>query len=309
MRQHIPTQRVRRVLRAAAGVLRLGTLALLLSAGARVVAVSGEAGNATPLSPLPAAHAHNDYEHTRPLLDALDLGFCSVEADIHRVGNVLLVGHDAADLRGDRTLEQLYLKPLQERSRRFGGRIHAQPASFTLLIDIKTDAEATYQILRPMLRRYRAMLTRFTPGKTTPGAVTVILSGERPIQTVASERIRWCAIDGRFPDLASNPSVHLIPLVSSSWLPTFSWRGDGEIPEQEFKRLLDVVGRAHDQGRRVRFWGTADDPNGWRVLRAAGVDLINADDLPALRRFLESEPGGRPGQGGSNSYRPPAAPR
>src|SRR5207248_11266800 len=24
--------------------------------------------------------AHNDYEHTRPLLDALELGFCAVEA-------------------------------------------------------------------------------------------------------------------------------------------------------------------------------------------------------------------------------------
>src|SRR5436190_1820266 len=34
---------------------------------------------------LPNAHAHNDYLHTRPLLDALDQGFCSVEADIHLV--------------------------------------------------------------------------------------------------------------------------------------------------------------------------------------------------------------------------------
>ncbi|HEY3789313.1 MAG TPA: hypothetical protein VGL71_10685, partial [Urbifossiella sp.] len=33
-------------------------------------------------SPLRHAHAHNDYEHKRPLLDALEQGFCSVEADI-----------------------------------------------------------------------------------------------------------------------------------------------------------------------------------------------------------------------------------
>jgi len=32
--------------------------------------------------PLIPAHAHNDYLHARPLLDALDHGFCSVEADI-----------------------------------------------------------------------------------------------------------------------------------------------------------------------------------------------------------------------------------
>ena len=35
-----------------------------------------------PVTPLRQAHAHNDYEHPRPLLDALDHGFCSVEADV-----------------------------------------------------------------------------------------------------------------------------------------------------------------------------------------------------------------------------------
>ena len=32
--------------------------------------------------PLAQAHAHNDYEHTRPLHDALDHSFTSVEADV-----------------------------------------------------------------------------------------------------------------------------------------------------------------------------------------------------------------------------------
>ena len=42
-------------------------------------------------TPLIHAHAHDDYEHTRPLLDALDHGFCSVEADIYLVDGKLLV--------------------------------------------------------------------------------------------------------------------------------------------------------------------------------------------------------------------------
>src|SRR5688500_5242918 len=39
---------------------------------------------------LPHAHAHNDYLHDRPLLDALDHGFNSVEADIFLVDGQLL---------------------------------------------------------------------------------------------------------------------------------------------------------------------------------------------------------------------------
>ena len=40
-------------------------------------------------TPLLHGHAHNDYLHPRPLLDALDQGFCSVEADIFLVDGKL----------------------------------------------------------------------------------------------------------------------------------------------------------------------------------------------------------------------------
>src|SRR5688572_1847327 len=75
--------------------------------------------------PLLQAHAHNDYEHARPLLDALDHGFCSVEADIWLTPEGLLVGHDRKDLQPGRTLEALYLEPLRERFVAHGGRFIA----------------------------------------------------------------------------------------------------------------------------------------------------------------------------------------
>src|SRR5947207_7295225 len=87
--------------------------------------------------PLPQAHAHNDYEHTRPLLDALDNGFCSVEADIHLVDGRLLVAHDRAHVRPDRTLQSLYLDPLRERATHNGGRVYPGGPPVVLLVDFK----------------------------------------------------------------------------------------------------------------------------------------------------------------------------
>ena len=73
----------------------------------------GAVGQDAAVSPLPRAHAHNDYQHTRPLLDALNQGFCSVEADIYLVEGQLLVGHDRDELSTERTLQSLYLEPLR----------------------------------------------------------------------------------------------------------------------------------------------------------------------------------------------------
>src|SRR3954468_3891095 len=66
-------------------------------------------------TPLLALHAHNDYEHPRPLLDALDHHFCSIEADIYLVDGKLLVAHERKQVTPERTLESLYLEPLRDR--------------------------------------------------------------------------------------------------------------------------------------------------------------------------------------------------
>ena len=60
-----------------------------------------------PVVPLSAAHAHNDYRHERPLLDALEHGFCSVEADVFLVDDKLCVAHDAPEITPQRTLRSL----------------------------------------------------------------------------------------------------------------------------------------------------------------------------------------------------------
>jgi hypothetical protein len=239
-------------------------------------------------APLPNAHAHNDYEHPRPLLDALAQGFCSVEADIYLVQGKLLVAHDRENVSTQRTLESLYLDPLRERIKQNGGNVFLKGPPFTLLIDIKSEAEPTYAALREVLRRYADLLTQFRSNATEVRAITVILSGNRPQATVASEPLRYAAIDGRLPDLEGGESRHLIPLISDNWSSHFQWRGVGPMPAEEKQSLQQIVARTHQQGRRLRFWAAPDQAAGWRELKAAGVDLINTDDLAGLRQFFST---------------------
>ncbi len=236
---------------------------------------------------LPQAHAHNDYAHERPLLDALGQGFCSVEADIFLVDDQLLVGHTRAELQTDRTLVGLYLRPLQERVARNGGYVHRSGVSFTLLIDIKTSGPATYARLQEELQAFHDMLTKFTDRGITPGAVTVIISGNRPWENIAATSVRYAGVDGRIADLSRPNDDNLVPLISDRWGSHFRWIGHGEIPALEKQRLYEFVQQAHAKGRRIRFWATPDTPAMWQALVEAGVDHINTDDLKGLASFLK----------------------
>lgn len=256
----------------------------LVSAFAGAGYLNPARGAETP--PLRQAHAHNDYLHERPLLDALDRGFTSVEADVFLVDGRLLVAHSVPELNPQRTLEKLYLEPLQKRAQAGGGKLFADGTSLTLLVDIKAGAETTYRALAELLAKYGDIISVVRDGKLESKAVTVVVSGDRPQATIAAERIRFVGIDGRLADLDSNRPSHLMPLISDNWSRHFRWRGEGEMPQAERDKLAEIVAKAHAAGRRVRFWATPDRESMWRQLHAAGVDLINTDDLDGLARYL-----------------------
>ena len=60
------------------------------------------------------------------------------------------------------------------------------------------------------------------------------------------------------------------------------------IPPEEKQRLSEIVSKAHQHGRRVRFYSAPDQALFWNEMLASGVDLINTDDLPGLAEFLRS---------------------
>jgi len=239
------------------------------------------------LVPLVQAHAHNDYLHERPLADALSHGFWSVEADVWLTNGVLLVAHDFDKTSPEKTLQKLYLDPLRTFVKTNGSIRGAPP--LTLLIDVKSEAEATWAALRDVLKNYADILTGFESNATRTNAVIAIISGERAEATMAGERVRFAALDGRLPDLNGNRPVALVPLVSDNWTKHFQWRGAGPLPDDERAKLRAMVQRTHAQGRRLRLWAAPDNPTGWKELREAGVDLLNTDHLRELEIFLRAE--------------------
>ncbi|SMF50144.1 phosphatidylinositol-specific phospholipase C/glycerophosphodiester phosphodiesterase family protein [Streptomyces sp. Amel2xC10] len=244
--------------------------------------------------PLWRAHAHNDYEHPRPLLDALDHRFGSVEADIFLVDGELLVAHSADQLDPARTLESLYLAPLAARVRAHHGSVyrgHRQPLQ--LLVDIKTEGASAYLALDRQLRRYQGLFTTYAHGRVRPGAVTAVVSGDRAARIpLAAQSVRHAFYDGRLADLGTTDAA-FAPLISDNWTLNFGWLGVGAFPEAERRRLRAIVTAAHARGQRVRFWATPDLAGPardavWTELLAAGVDHLNTDDLAGLEAFLDA---------------------
>ena len=237
---------------------------------------------------LPQGFSHNDYFHERPLLDALDNVYTNIEADIFLQSGNLVVAHINPFFKNNRTLENLYLKPLAKRIAQNGGTVFAaSDESITLMIDIKTDAYDTYGSLKKLLEKYRNILTSYDNGTISKGPVMIVLSGNKPYGMIKAERHRLAFIDQELTEIVRDTTLYNVyALASCKYSKLLSWTGKGGIPPGEQERLIAYVKVAHRFGRRVRLWASPENDVVWQQLLRCGVDMINTDKLAELREFL-----------------------
>lgn len=230
-------------------------------------------------------HAHNDYEHKRPLQMALENGFTSVEADVHLINNELYVAHNKpSNLSNTPTLQELYLKPLSKRIKKNGGVIYpSNEGPFYLMIDVKSSASVTFDALQAVLSKYESM------SSSNGGPVSFVISGNRAIDKILSGNQKLMQLDGRPADLSEKISAEKMPIVSQNYKKYLSWKGKGAIKPNELAELQDLVKSTHDQNKKLRLWASPENEEVWQFLIDNGVDIINTDKIQEFKKFYEEK--------------------
>lgn len=246
--------------------------------------------NCFPQTILTNAHAHNDYWHSRPLFQALDNGFMSVEADCHLIDGHMLVAHEKAFTRKKRSLQKIYLNPLLKRAKEnnFKSIYKNGPAEFMLYIEMKSDCEKFIPILDSVLKNYDAMLTKFVDGKKIMGAVRVIIDPCGNNNYIMKSDPRYLSLSGNLSDTDKKNGKDFMPRISFSYNSLLQWKGKGEMPDEEKQKLKAFMQKAHSNDYTIRMWAAGNKKKVWKELTDAGVDWINVDRLKKFRRFMEN---------------------
>ena len=100
-------------------------------------------------------HSHNDYNQSVPFWNAFANGATSFEADIFLKDNNLFVAHNYEDISPSKTLEALYLKPLET----VFNMEYKKEEQLILLIDIKSDAFKTLEKLIEVLKKHTDIIS------------------------------------------------------------------------------------------------------------------------------------------------------
>ncbi|TIA18815.1 hypothetical protein D6C81_04942 [Aureobasidium pullulans] len=249
-----------------------------------------------------AVHSHNDYSQRIPLFQALGSGCISVEADVHLRNSDLLVGHHKSQLHPSKTLQTMYLDPLERiiRARNpntitgdWRGIFElASNQTLVLLVDLKTEGTKTLAMLVSQLRPLRDLgyLTHWNGTARVMRPLTVVGTGNTPFLNENTYRdVFW---DAELSQLVSEQDTddYFIYNVSNSYYASTQWNKvlsrDAKTKSQSNVALQ--VERTKERGLLARYWDTpAQPPNMrelvWRRLIQNDVGVLNMDDMGIVR--------------------------
>ncbi|KAJ5776977.1 hypothetical protein N7520_000223 [Penicillium odoratum] len=262
--------------------------------------------------PIPV-HSHNDYWRQEPFWTGLSKGCTSTEADVWLYNGTLYVGHDQSALTKDRTLESLYINPILDVLNRQnpGSPFVTEPTkngvwdttpdqTLYFFIDVKTSGPETFKAVIEALQPFRekGYLSKVEGKNVTYGPVTIIGTGETPLEMVtsASERdyffdaplanlndSKYDSIDGTISPIASTDFAAAVGKLTADTDPVLN--------DTQLKALRDQISEAKERGIGARYWNTPAFPIRtrnlvWRTLLREGVTLLNADDLDAVTSYF-----------------------
>ena len=228
-------------------------------------------------------HSHNDYAQRVPFYQAYAQQVSSIEADVFLHDGQLLVGHDVEDLRADMTFEALYVEPIVTLFARNGGRaFRDSDQTLQLMVELKSETDPTLRAVAALLGRWPEV---FDP-EVNPAAVRVAVTGRVPAPEAFDRYPRFLGFDGAWDADYTPEQLERIALISTNFRDFSQWNGKGTIIPDEKERLEQVIDRAHEQGKPVRFWNAPEGTTVYYTFYDMGIDYINTDKPEVCAAFF-----------------------
>ncbi|MEO1261032.1 MAG: hypothetical protein AAFZ15_19685 [Bacteroidota bacterium] len=173
----------------------------------------------------------------------------------------------------------MYLQPLAALIEQQGGQLYPERHSLFLMIDVKTNASTLHEFLKKHLAPYRRFLLTYDHQSYCENAITIFLSGERPLKTLPYEDELFLFLDGRSSDIGKSFDHRLMPVVSKRYSEMFGFLFWNVVPsEASWRRFRRYTEEVHKEGKLVRMWASPEDEFIWQKLLENGADIINTDE-------------------------------
>lgn len=249
---------------------------------------------------LPTGHSHNDYLQKRPLYEAIELGFGSIEIDIclTNKNKELKVAHIPWFLSGKKNIEELYFAPIakmiNEKDTLFK---YTSDHPLHLLIDFKKSPDSTYKYLQRVFVKYGTYITQYKNGKVIYKAPLVInITGNKPWKAIMNDSVTYAKIDG--PLRLNKSAPYGLNSIDSSYSKymgraaanykqLLKFKKNFDDDEAFYKSVKENIESYHNAGITTRYYEVPNNKKSWEFIIKCGIKWVNVDKLKEFSNFYK----------------------
>jgi hypothetical protein len=223
-------------------------------------------------------HAHNDYAKPEPLFNALRNKAFTIEADVFLINDRFFVAHTAHEIDSLKTLQSIYINPIIKMFNQNDGQVSPDnDYVFSLVIDIKNRGTESLKKLSYELQN----LTKYFDRAMNSKAVQIIISGDRGPIDLWKHYPSFIYFDGRPFEKYDSVTLSKVAMVSDNYN-----KYAVALPP-DIDRIKSITQQIHNWNKPIRFWAAPDNEKAWKLLKDAGVDIINTDRVADCRKWID----------------------
>lgn len=239
---------------------------------------------------IPVAHAHNDYNKRKPLIDALKYGFMSMEIDVFAHKNKLKLAHVGLFLNVRKIIEEVYFEPLAKILDNKEWVYSSYHEPLELMVDFKTNSKETLPLLLKAIEPYKEHFTFYTNNKIHNRPLKLVISGSGfQYNQVENLDTIFVFLDGSVNNCEQNFPNKLLARGSANYKSHFSWKGKKEMSKESLEKLKEYVKIGKNCDKKIRFYGMKHRKAIWKVFLDEGVGWINIDKKKKFANFYHNE--------------------
>lgn len=228
-------------------------------------------------------HAHNDYQYNIAFEQAHRLALGSVEVDLVLLHDTLFVAHAVKEIERGLLFENAYLQKISNALQKNNNYVFADSTRvLQLLIDIKTDSLQTLDAVIRAIRNYPALIDN--------PSIRFVITGRQPPASQFKNYPSFIFFDGNINNSQHLSCIDRIGLFSDNFKKYTQWNGKGVLTNKDLVLVKEVITKAHQLGKPIRFWAAPDNINTWYQMMELGIDYINTDHITEAAQFMNTLP-------------------
>lgn len=236
----------------------------------------------------PIVSSHN-FTSQNELWESIGNGIINFQADVMYIYGKLFVTDLMPDSANHKlpTLTDAYLYPLFNQFKKNNGEIiPGYQGDVFLILNISNQPVQVYKQLAAEMRPFQDMLTYKIESAEHQGKLRILIKDKNHLEKINSIKPSFLGLVGNLSDIEKNIDPAKMPLIEVDLSELTSWKGTGNIPFEDFKKIKDTVAKVHAQNKKISITNCPAHKTVADLILTSKADFVNTPEAARMAEFF-----------------------